>query len=158
MKKLKLNLGCGRDKKEGFINIDRDANVKPDIVCNLGHERIPLPDNSVNYVLAHNFFEHLDSDETAFLIEELYRVCENGAIIDITCPHYLSPTSSSVFHKQWISEAFFNIYDVEGKHDTISADSKRYFKISYKISYQRYRKWLPIPIPCNIYFKLEVVK
>ena len=40
MKKVKLNLGCGRDKKKDYINLDSSKNVRPDKVWNL--EKTPL--------------------------------------------------------------------------------------------------------------------
>jgi len=163
---LKINLGCGTDYREGFINIDKSRNVKADIYLNLGHEPLPFPDNSVEYVYANHFFEHLDTDEIDFLIKELYRVCKHGAIIDIICPHYLSPTSCAVHHKQRISENFFDVYSIE-KRGKVGGDSRYFFKISYKIDYMRYKpkrsgilRILPFLaiLPCNIHFRLEVVK
>ena len=156
MDKMKLHLGCGRDIKEGFVNIDRTNHEGVDVVCNIGHEPLPFKDNSIDYVYANAFIEHLDTDEMAFLLDELYRVCKHGAIIEFVAPHYLSPSSCRVWHKQRISEGYFKDYDAYS--NISSLDAKRYFKISYKLSYQRYRKWLPVPIPCNIYFKLEVIK
>ena len=37
---LKLNLGCGSNKLEGYINIDGEASCKPDLVLNL-YEKLP---------------------------------------------------------------------------------------------------------------------
>lgn len=155
----RLNLGCGRDVKEGFINIDKEKYEEIDILCNLGHEKLPFGDNSVDYVYAKSFIEHLDTYEMAFLLEELYRVCKHGAFIEFIVPHYLSPSSCRVFHKQRISEGYFNDYDVNKTHSSL--EGKKYFKISWRMNYQRYRpKGMPffLILPCNIYFKLQVVK
>ena len=32
---MKLNYGCGNMKLEGFINIDIEPSVKPDITCDI---------------------------------------------------------------------------------------------------------------------------
>jgi len=45
---LKLNLGCGLDKREGYINLDVRKEVKPDIVCDLEHSFLPFTDESVD--------------------------------------------------------------------------------------------------------------
>lgn len=155
----KLNLGCGKDIKEGFINVDKEEYKGVDIVCRLGHKKLPLENNSVDYAYAKSLIEHLDTYEIAFLLNELYRVCKNGAIIEFTAPHYLSPSSCRVFHKQRISEGFFNDYEINKTHSSL--EGKNYFKISWKMNYQRYRpRGMPffLILPCNIYFKLQVVK
>lgn len=163
---IMLNLGCGTDYREGFVNIDRSDTVSPDLVLNLGHEPLPFPDDSVVYVYAKHFFEHLDTEEIDFLVKELYRVCRHGAVIDVVCPHYLSPSSCAVHHKQRISENFFNVYSVDKRKGT--GDSKWFFKISYRMDFMRYNpkrsgvlRFLPFLaiVPCNIFFsRLEVVK
>jgi len=134
---VKLHIGCGRDIKEGFVNIDRVKGDGVDVVCNLGHQRLPFEDNTVDNVYANSFIEHLDCDETDFLLDELHRVCKSGAVIEFISPHYLAPASSRVWHKQRISEGYFNDYSADS--DRRSLDAKPYFKISYKLSYMRYK-------------------
>ncbi|HWR27651.1 MAG TPA: methyltransferase domain-containing protein [Candidatus Thermoplasmatota archaeon] len=160
---VKLHLGCGRDIKEGFVNIDHFKGEGVDVVCNLGHEKLPFDDNTIDVVYANSFIEHLDCYETDFLLDELYRVCKPEAIIEFISPHYLAPASSRVWHKQRISEGYFNEYAYDS--DRMSLDSKPYFKISYKLTYMRYKpegrpRFLPflLILPCNIQFKLKVVK
>jgi len=41
------------------IGIDRTKTPDVDVVCNLGYQKIPLEDHSVDYVLAHDFIEHV---------------------------------------------------------------------------------------------------
>ena len=160
---VKLHLGCGRDIKEGFVNIDRVKGEGVDVICNLGHEPLPFEDNTIDAVYANSFIEHLDCEETDFLLDELYRVCKPRAIIEFISPHYLAPASSRVWHKQRISEGYFNEYSANS--DRMSFDAKPYFNISYKLTYMRYKpegwpRLIPflMIIPCNIDFKLEVVK
>ena len=150
-----MHLGCGSVVKPGFVNIDR-LKYPGVVICNLGIEPLPYGDNSVEYVFSNHFFEHLGTQEINCLLDELYRVCRNGSVIDIVVPHHLSNSAYRVWHKQFFSEGFFNDYLVD--RNGSSLDNKNYFRISFHVSYQRYRWWLPIPIPCNIFFKLVVVK
>lgn len=57
--KVIVDLGCGFRKK-GTVGIDITRNgTDADLICQLGFETIPLPDNSVNRVVCQDFLEHL---------------------------------------------------------------------------------------------------
>lgn len=84
---IKLHLGSGHKRYKGYINVDYDEHCKPDVVLNLEKDNFPWEDNSVSGVIAHHVFEHLGDGYFHFL-QELYRVCENGALIDVVVPHH----------------------------------------------------------------------
>ncbi len=88
--KLKLNLGCGHKKINGFINVDVDKSCNPDLILDLENEIWPWKDNSVEEVLLHHVMEHLGETKKQFfhIIKELYRVCHHEAQIQIVVPHY----------------------------------------------------------------------
>jgi ADP-heptose:LPS heptosyltransferase len=87
---LKLNLGCGGDYREGYVNVDKYADTC-DIKCDL--EQLPWPweTNSVNEVLLKHVLEHLGQQTDLYLgiIKELYRVCAPNALITIEVPYPL---------------------------------------------------------------------
>lgn len=83
---LKLNIGSGYQKIEGYYNIDHDPLTNADYCFNIETEIWPFKDNSVTEIRAHHILEHI-GENFFHVIKELYRVCENGAIIDIAVPH-----------------------------------------------------------------------
>ena len=83
---MKINLGSGTKRYPGYTNIDNDAGSNPDYVINLEKDKFPFEDNSVDEVIAHHILEHL-GDGFFHCIQELYRVCTHGTIIDIRVPH-----------------------------------------------------------------------
>lgn len=83
---MKLNIGSGDTRIDDFINIDYDANCNPDYVLNIERDPLPFPDSSVEQVMIHHVLEHLGEGYFHFL-QELYRVCQHGAMIDIRVPH-----------------------------------------------------------------------
>ena len=86
----KINLGSGLKRYEGFLNIDHDPAVNPDYVVNIDKDvKLPFEDCTVDEVKAYHLFEHL-SDGFFPLMQELYRVAENGCILDIQVPHHRS--------------------------------------------------------------------
>jgi predicted SAM-dependent methyltransferase len=84
---MKINLGCGSDYREGFVNVDKQG--KCDVVWDLEKTPLPFEDNSVEYVLAKHILEHITN--LLPLLNDLHRICKNGAIIHIEVPLYDNP-------------------------------------------------------------------
>lgn len=82
---IKLNLGCGLRKEEGYINIDNSARVKPDLVCDIA-SGLPYDDNSIDEILAVDFLEHLERIEVLTLMDEIWRVLKPGCIFQHRTP------------------------------------------------------------------------
>lgn len=84
---MRLNLGCGLDKRDGYLNCDQSTEVKPDLLLDL-EAALPFQSDSVSEVLANHVLEHVH--RFAPLMHELYRVCKHGAAITIRVPFYSS--------------------------------------------------------------------
>lgn len=86
---LRLNLGCGNRKMPGFVNVDSTPTCGPDLVHDL--EKMPWPwaTGTVEEIKLIHVLEHLGQTSDVFLsiVKELYRVCRDGARIEIIVPH-----------------------------------------------------------------------
>ncbi len=86
---MKLNLGCGFRKLDGYVNVDVSPACSPDQVVDL--EMLPWPweDGSVTEVVMIHVLEHLGATPDLFMgiVKELYRVCRPGAQVTIVVPH-----------------------------------------------------------------------
>lgn len=84
---MKLNLGCGQHRQAGFVHVDREG--EPDVRHDLEMFPWPWPDSSVEEVLLSHVLEHLGQVPAVFfgIMQELYRVCEPQAIVQIIVPH-----------------------------------------------------------------------
>lgn len=83
---MKINLGCGYRKLDGYVNIDNRLEVKPDIVCD--GLNLPFPDGSVDSVVAVDYLEHIPTGKTVDQIEEIWRVLKHGGML-----YHLTPST-----------------------------------------------------------------
>ena len=86
---MRLNLGCGFNRRDGFINVDRFAGCEPDEIVDLEEFPWPWPDDSVDEVFMSHVLEHLGATTDGYfdVIRELYRVCRHDARVTVTVPH-----------------------------------------------------------------------
>jgi len=83
---VKLNLGCGERKKEGYINVDWKSGLVPEVVHNLNAAPYPFPDSSADLIEADHLLEHLD--RPFFIMQELHRILKAGSGLKIKVPHF----------------------------------------------------------------------
>jgi SAM-dependent methyltransferase len=85
----KLNLGCGQNKKPGYVNVDKYESFSPEIVWDLETVPWPFEDSSAEEIVMHHSLEHMGATTEGFLaiMKELYRVCAPGAKVFIAVPH-----------------------------------------------------------------------
>lgn len=86
---MKLNLGCGSDRRPGWVNVDKYPAAEPDQVVDLERLPWPWPDDAAEAVLLRHVLEHLGRDTEVYLgiVKELWRVCRPGATVEIVVPH-----------------------------------------------------------------------
>jgi ubiquinone/menaquinone biosynthesis C-methylase UbiE len=83
---MKINIGAGDVKLEGYVTIDYDSNTNPDYQLDIEKDNLPFEDSTVETVVAHHILEHL-GEGYFHVLQEIYRVCKHGAIVDIRVPH-----------------------------------------------------------------------
>ena len=88
----KLNLGCGNDIKEGYVNVDTRPEIHPDIVANLFEFPWPLETDKYNEVYISHFVEHVPN--LIPFMDELWRVCAPFAQVEIRGP-YINTTGAA---------------------------------------------------------------
>lgn len=112
---IKLDFGCGPNKKAGFLGVDAISFPNVDYVLNVAKDLWPWADNSVSEGHASHFLEHLTATERIHFMNELYRVLKPGATCLIIVPHWASNRAYGDPTHQWppVSEMAFYYYSRE---------------------------------------------
>ncbi|NPV52075.1 MAG: D-glycero-beta-D-manno-heptose 1,7-bisphosphate 7-phosphatase [Firmicutes bacterium] len=84
-KLIRLNLGCGGDYREDYVNIDIRTTVKTDICCSV--DKLPFPDNYADYILAKDILEHFGRLEVESVLREWVRVLKEQCEIEVITPN-----------------------------------------------------------------------
>lgn len=140
---MKLSIGCGKDfqktKGEDWEGLD---------IMNFGQKYMQdleelglsgIGDNSVEYIKAHNVFEHLHHPANLFVFNECWRVLKPKGILDILVPRF--PTDNSVddpTHCSFYTPKTFHEYLAGGR----PSNSTAIFK--FKGKWHELKKWAMI--------------
>lgn len=78
----RLNLGCGFDRKDGYLNVDLRAFHNPDLVADVCDLSL-LPGAGYEEVLAQDLLEHLPRNRTHLALREWNRVLKVSGVLKI---------------------------------------------------------------------------
>lgn len=81
---MKLNVGCGKDIMDGWVNMDIANLIGVDLVADV-EDHIPLEDSTVDEFYLSHLIEHIENPLIA--MEELYWVAKPDAKMTIRCPY-----------------------------------------------------------------------
>lgn len=155
----KLNIGCGTDIKEGWINLDMHGENGADIIFNLKdiyeNKKLPFNDNSIDEIYCSHVLE--DFIEPIPLLNEFVRVLKYGGRMQLETPTEQS-TWTSIYHQKPYSIVMFYHYCETHRH-------KQYTKRTYNLKvirseyyYRLSNKWslgsIYVRLGCWIWNKL----
>jgi SAM-dependent methyltransferase len=101
---IKLDLGCGPTKREGFIGVDTKDLPGVDIVADIEKGLPFVPDECVDAIYSSHFFEHVDNLE--LLMAECFRVLRREGRMEVRVPHFSNP----YFYSDYTHRRFFGLY------------------------------------------------
>jgi SAM-dependent methyltransferase len=118
---LKLNLGCHFKKLDGFVNVDFDKEVKPEVVWDLNKMPWPFKAGSVDYINGDGVLEHLGYLDPVFA--ELSRILKVGGEAYFSVPYVTNAYSISLMnytkwhnhtHIGFIHDSFDRLCEING--------------------------------------------
>ncbi len=81
----KLNLGCGWDHREGYLNVDLHDFHKPDLVADVTNLEM-LPSGAYTEIIAQDVLEHLPRQSTVGVLREWSRLLRVGGVLRLRVP------------------------------------------------------------------------
>ena len=102
----KLDVGCGPNKRPGYIGIDTPSRPGVDHVIDIEQERLPFPDASVSHVFASHCLEYLKYPMQLF--REIARVAQDGAEVGIWTPYAFSNGAFLYSHLHFLAEDHYS--------------------------------------------------
>jgi predicted SAM-dependent methyltransferase len=85
---MKLNIGCGEQKLEGFINIDSYEGAKPDLLHDITQCSLPYADNSVDAIYCIHNIEHIPFKLWPFVFHEFHRLLNPEGFLFLSYPEF----------------------------------------------------------------------
>jgi SAM-dependent methyltransferase len=133
---VKLNMGCGRDYRRGWINLDLPTNKKADVRHDLNKFPYPFKDSSIDIIYMSHVLEHLQ--DPIGVLNELYRILSKHGLLVVRVPHYTGNASwLDITHVRPYSYGTLKV--LEDKFNASLFGVKRFSKVDAKFSF--WKKW-----------------
>ena len=136
----KLNLGCGKDVREGWVNLDVVRNKGVDVVWDLEAFPYPFKDNEFDYVLMDMSLEHLSYPEKT--LREIWRITKKDAVVEINVPHFSCwQTWGDITHRRGFNHGSLNSFSSRHRDgNSLQLIQKEVFNIESKITFGKIKK------------------
>lgn len=125
----RLNLGCGFDLREGYLNVDFQDHHHPDLVADV--RRLPmLQTGFYDELLAIDVLEHLPRSDTATCLDEWHRLLRPGGRIEVQTPDVVAcgrllrrqdtvADHQQLIHQLWGTQAYTGDFHLAGFTDLV---------------------------------------
>ena len=142
---VRINIGAGRTYIPGFSNID--VSPKADISIDIGTERLPFDDDSVDLVFSYHTLEHIP--DYLFALGEIHRVLRHGGRLLLGVPYITSTEYNLVnpYHLHHFNEFSFDFFE-PGKLRGSAAETNEicFKKVFHRFHYTKDFKALSEPM------------
>ena len=107
---MRLDIGCGKNKKEGCIGIDTAKDSDADIIASA--LRMPIKDSAVDGINCSHLLEHLYPEEAQRFFDEILRVLKEGGKANLKVDR--DWTKGRLFSKDPTHKYRYNQQEIEG--------------------------------------------
>jgi SAM-dependent methyltransferase len=103
---LKIDIGCGPHKREGFFGIDIAPGPSVDLILDIERSPLPFPNDSAEHIYSSHAFEHFNEHlgSPIQVLREIMRVAKHGALVEIWIPYGKSDAAYLFGHHVFYTE------------------------------------------------------
>ncbi len=131
---MKINFGCGRDIKEGFVNVDIEKLPGVDKVWNLNNFPYPFENESAEEIHCISTLQIVD--DVIKVVEEFHRILKKGGCLFINIPHFTyTNVWKDLSHKRGFSYYAFEFFTNNLYYQTHKKFSGMNVKLKFGKSY-----------------------
>src|SRR5262245_52584737 len=122
---VRLNLGCGYDKRAGYLNVDLQVFHSPDLVADV--TALPLPSGHFELIVAQDVLEHLERKRVPAALTEWSRLLAHEGVLELRVPSLFdlffmlaapenrsAEDSAKVIHLLYGTQAYTGDYHLSG--------------------------------------------
>ena len=121
----RLNLGCGHDILDGYLNVDISPADNDVMEVDLNNLKLPFGDNEFDEILLSHILEHLDVNNLTF-IQECHRILKPNGVLVVRVP--VRDTCIQHTQQMFYSNYFRCLY-MEGNSEGQSSQQVYMFKL-----------------------------
>ena len=121
-KGIRLDVGCGGAKQEGFVGMDMRDLPGVDIVHNLECYPFPLPDECCLMIVGSHIYEHIKPWLSIDFMNELWRIMKPGGQLALSMPYgvsagflqdptHINAANENTFHYFCPGNPLYGIYE-----------------------------------------------
>ena len=125
---IRLNIGSGPKKREGWVNVDISKKYKPEVVASV--LKLPFKSSSVDEIFTQHMLEHIQDFEAA--MREMHRVLKPGGKLTIIVPAATAVSGRIPQHYHYFNSYSFQPF-VKGH------ENDDYYNFHFKSQKMRYR-------------------
>ena len=166
---VRIQLGCGRDYRPGWINCDLVQDVKADKYFDLEVLPWPFPDDCADEILMDQVLEHVS--DTLKTMTELWRILKPGGIVRINVPYaksdcaYQDPTHRKFFTEKtmdyFTEESPWNFYSRTRfkilRAELTQIDITPRLKLRNLVPFRKYLRWFFWNMYDGVSFELQKI-
>ena len=112
---LKLNIGSGKARLSGWVNIDIESGA--DIIVDVTRG-LPFYDNSVDFVYCEHLLEHLTHKQGQEVLKEFRRCLRKQGVVRIAMPdldHIIQKYNTDWKNQDWLTWPQFKFIETKGQ-------------------------------------------
>lgn len=138
---IKLHLGCGKKKISGFINIDVNKEVEPDMVYDTSNV---LPwENDVDLIYSSHNLEHYKRKDLELILKNWWSALKEGGILRLSVPDFEAICKHYLYHRDLsklqglLHGGLRNEFDIH----YVSFDFKSLKKLLLKVGFKSVKRY-----------------